>query len=195
VPGWLRVLLVALPGGLAIAAAAEALVMYEWTEARKSTKGINCWAIRSRVVTAIFRVWKQAALADPRPFRAMMTIANNEVDPRLPLDAQVGDAALGGGPSVGPWQVYRSTAIGLGLYDPKGQDVDAQRAEYAKLAADLDWCACAAAVVLKSKLEAARGDWSDAIRRYNGSGPDAEAYRARALAFAESQYGGKAFAA
>jgi hypothetical protein len=119
--------------------------------------------------------------------KALLAITNNE----LPAGAHrrdmviVGDRQFDGGPSVGPWQVYRSTAIDLGLWTPPEDvtDDDGQRAAYEELAQDPEWCARAAVEVFAAKLQIAGGDVADAIRRYNGGGPAAQAYKARAVAW------------
>lgn len=121
--------------------------------------------------------------------RAVMSIINNESrGAKAPV---VGDILLGGGPSIGPMQIYRSTAKSMRLYVPTdGLSDEAEREDYKNLAFDekmmIDW----GVRVFKEKLRIASGDVAGAIRRYNGSGPNAEAYRDRALAFAGKTWGG-----
>ncbi len=139
--------------------------------------------LRLPMILAAVGQWGVRALVDLRYLHAGTAIAVNEVRPDLPLTAQVGDVAASGGPSAGPWQVERETAVELQLVDP-----DISRGAYAELAGDLKFAAEAWAAAFDSKLEAAGGDFSDAIRRYNGSGDAAAAYRDRALTFASNQF-------
>lgn len=122
--------------------------------------------------------------------RACMAIIRNESGGRSP--PVIGDATLGGGPSVGPMQIYRSTAKDLGLWTPPPEvegDIDAERASYAELANDETWCVRAGCKVFVTKLQIAGGNVPDAIRRYNGGGPAAAAYRDRAVAFMTATWG------
>jgi hypothetical protein len=126
--------------------------------------------------------------------RALVAIMANETpanwDGITPL---VGDATLGGGPSIGPGQVYRSTAKDLGLWTPPpGADDATERAAYQALASDLATCLDWMVAVFQTKLHIAGGDVSDAIRRYNGGGVAALAYQARASVFVLSEWGGLA---
>lgn len=122
--------------------------------------------------------------------RACMTIIRNESAGRPP--PVIGDASLPGGPSVGPMQVYRRTALELGLWSPPPDATsdDEQRDAYSTFANDEDACVDWGVAVLLAKLDAADGDLADAIRRYNGGGPAARAYRDRAVAFADATWGG-----
>ncbi len=165
----------------AIAAAVAALAAYMRT-------GIDALdGLRSRVAWALLK----RGIADPRYARSMMAIAHNEAPARWDgVSPIVGDATLGGGPSVGPFQVYRSTAKALGLWacppdiTEGGQD---ERDAYASVANDLDKCTDMGVAVFLDKLDAAGGDFEDAVRRYNGGGAAAQAYKARAVAFAADQ--------
>jgi hypothetical protein len=96
-------------------------------------------------------------------------------------------------------QVYRSTAKQLGLWTPAADvagDEVAERAAYAELAKDIGWGIQAGVRVFRSKLEQSAAEGiAGGLRRYNGSGPQAEGYRDRALAFAEKTWGGPLAAA
>lgn len=130
--------------------------------------------------------------------RAFMAILHNEVRAGAEYGAVIlGDQALAGGPSVGPGQVYRKTAIDLGLWSPPEDGTD-EREAYAEVAQDAAKCLRWAVVVFASKLDAA-GVWegelsaeriADAVRRYNGGGDQARAYREKAVAFATRTWGG-----
>lgn len=87
----------------------------------------------------------------------------------------LGDTASSKGPSVGPMQVLRATAQELGLWTPPpGLD---PRAAYAELASNERQGIAWGCAVLAQKLKEAGGDYEEAMRRYNGSGPAADAYR------------------
>lgn len=135
-------------------------------------------------------LWTQTlGSADVTDARACMSIIKNEGGAAAgPL---VGDATLGGGPSIGPMQVYRSTAKALALWSPpEGATDDQERTVYAALATDEARCLSMGVAVYLNKLEAAGGDVADAIRRFNGGGTAAQAYQARALTFAQDTWGG-----
>jgi hypothetical protein len=122
-------------------------------------------------------------LLNPAIPRALMCIANNESGGRPSMN--LGDKEASGGPSIGLMQVYRTTAVDLGLWTPPpGASVDAAKKAYAALATDealgIRW----GVAVFANKLKIAQGNIPEAIRRYNGSGPSAEAYKQRALDFA-----------
>lgn len=124
--------------------------------------------------------------------RAYMSILGNESrgDPRFTL----GDTSIAAGPSVGITQVLRRTAKELGLFtDPTpATDGDLEEREaYAALADRDGWSVMAGVAVFAEKLRIVRetrpdAGWSEiwsAVRRYNGSGPNAEAYRQKAADF------------
>jgi hypothetical protein len=113
---------------------------------------------------------------------ALVGIANNELPARWSGGVVVGDIALSGGPSVGPLQVYRSTAKSLHLWSAPTDGTD-EASAYALEASDVGTCLTWGCIVFESKLDAAAGNIPEAIRRYNGSGPKAVAYQQHALAF------------
>lgn len=157
--------------------------------AATATGDFRLEALRWRIAWQLAR--QLGAGVRPEHARAMMAILSIELptgwEPGTPV---VGDRGFAGGPSIGPGQVYRETAKDLGLWTPtEGED---ERSAYEALASDEDRMLSWAVSVFKDKLRQAGGDVADAIRRYNGSGPRAEAYRAKALAFAEQAWGGLA---
>lgn len=121
---------------------------------------------------------------NPQYIRALMSIVNNEYDRRKPLDNQVGDAALSYGPSIGPMQVYRKTAIDFKLVPPSTTSE-----QYLLNRTNVDQVIEWGVKVYKEKLKVARGDAILAIKLYNGSGPQAENYQSKALSFVRSTYG------
>jgi soluble lytic murein transglycosylase-like protein len=118
--------------------------------------------------------------------RVIMAIIHNES--RGDTDNYLGDVNASGGPSVGPGQVYRTTAKALGMWSPPpGLD---ERAAYADMALDEDWGVRACIHVFKDKLSIAGGDVAKAIALYNGTPtlPAVQTYRANALAFLSDSY-------
>jgi len=130
------------------------------------------------IVVEVFGPDASVALA-----RAMVAIAHNECGGNSSPPV-IGDTNSSGGPSIGPLQVWRQTAIDLGLV-PSGESQDT----YRQRAYDEMWCLRAGVKVFKDKLHSAGGDIALAIRKYNGSGSAAEAYRDRALSFLASTFG------
>jgi hypothetical protein len=117
--------------------------------------------------------------------RAVMAILHNETPGGWDGQTVVtGDLTTPLGPSVGPMQVLRATAVDLGLVP-----TDEPQETYLARASNLDWCIEAGLTVFKSKLDAAGGDIAEAIRRYNGSGDAAESYKRNALTWLDSTYG------
>lgn len=140
--------------------------------------------IRDNVAKAAIDVFGLGrVLADVRIPRALMAIVWKESggNPRFYL----GDLHAKHGPSIGPAQIYRASAERLGLWQPPPGTSDAEAAKlYAKLSHDeargIQW----GAIEFAHDLQASGGDLVDAIRRYNGTGPHAEAYRDKILAWA-----------
>jgi hypothetical protein len=136
--------------------------------------------LRLAVTLAVIRAW--GALAKPEYARALMVILRNESGAN-PAN-YVGDLTATTGPSIGPWQVSRGTALALGLWAPEpGVTGPEERAAFASLAQNEYRTAIWAAFVLKDKLRLSGGDLREAIRRYNGSGPKAEEYADKAWAY------------
>lgn len=135
-------------------------------------------------VTAIAARVMPESTRSPEIVRALMSIINNEYARYLPATGQVGDKKLAGGPSVGPMQVYRSTAVAMGFV-PKDITPD----QYAAYAGNLDTVLEWGVRVFKQKLAMAKGNVPLAIKYYNGSGPQADAYRDKALAFVTRVWG------
>lgn len=150
---------------------------------RSGVDSIDRVQISARVLFWGVAVFGPRALVDLRILRALIAIVHNESagDPSNYL----GDATLGGGPSIGPMQVYRSTAKDLGLWTaPAGVSIEEERATYAQLSTDESLGIHWGVLVFKDKLGQAQGDIREAIRRYNGSGPAAEKYADKAVAWA-----------
>jgi hypothetical protein len=181
-----------IPGGLVVLGAVF-LVLTAAAYALWSATGTGdsrLEALRWRIAWQLAR--QLGAAVRPAHGRAMMAILSIELPARwTPGTPVVGDVELGGGPSIGPGQVYRATAKALGLWTPPaGLTEDEERAEYRALSSDEDRMVAWSVAVFRSKLDAAGGDVAEAVRRYNGSGPRAEAYREKALAFASKEWGG-----
>lgn len=122
--------------------------------------------------------------------RAIMAIVYNES--KGEPSNYLGDLDSSGGPSVGPGQVYRSTAKALGLWSaPLGSSDEDERGLYASLADDEDWGIKAAIAVFKDKLRIAGGNTARAIALYNGNPalPNVQTYQQNALAFISDHYG------
>jgi hypothetical protein len=117
----------------------------------------------------------------------MILIANTERS----FKGQIGDLTAAVGPSIGPWQLSRQGAIDIRVWKPDLSDsIAGQRASYAAEEYDsngvlnLKKLARWSLIFFQTKLKAAGGDYQLAIRKWNGSGPAAEEYKARALAAA-----------
>jgi len=104
-----------------------------------------------------------------------------------PREGLLGDTSLGGGPSIGPGQVYRSTAKAMGLWKPTRAD---EAAEYAELADRSNYrllCYWAALVWLEKRRLALADNPSlsgyelihETAWRYNGKGQPASVYADR----------------
>lgn len=143
---------------------------------------IDRWGIRGRVAIECLKTFGPRVLRDLSIPRAMLLIIDHETRGNPREAVYLGDQTASGGPSIGPGQVYRRTAKDLRLWTPPaGATDDQERAAYAALATDEALTIRWAVKVFASKLRAANGDVAEAIRRYNGSGPAAESYRAAVL--------------
>lgn len=187
---------------VAFAGAVVALVWWVMSKARLAPAAPNdLWVIQSKtgepsldrlvplIVSGIRKHFGSKATLEI--VRAAVAILQNES--RGLSKYYLGDISAPGGPSIGPMQVYRATAIDLKLWNPpagivKGSDAD--KAAYAALATDeelgVDW----AMAVLADKFRIAGGDLKLAVRLYNGSGPKAEAYLQKAIAYAGQKWPG-----
>lgn len=160
-----------------IATAVGAVAYLVWSKlVDLSTGDPNLDRLRLRVLVEATK-----AGVDPR---VIMGIIHNESGGRP--ENYLGDVTAPGGPSIGPMQVYRRTALDYGLWAPSDPD---DRDAYAAMSSDEVQGIAWGVAVFKRKLAEANGDVADAVRRYNGSGSAAEAYRDRALAFISSTYG------
>ena len=181
-----RVVLVLLVPGALLVVGGLAVVAFMRVRAATATGDPRLDQFRSRVALGAVWYWRtvDSALAT-RVARAFMAILHQEMlpdwDGRAPV---LGDKAIASGPSVGPGQVLRQTAVDLGLV-PSTETPEA----YSARAADVDWAIDAALQVFRSKYAQAGGDLAQAIQLYNGSGPKAEDYRYAALSFAASTWG------
>lgn len=101
--------------------------------------------------------------------RIILAILRNEVDPHKTF---LGDVDAGGGPSVGPMQVYRRTAKDLKLWTPSVPDFE--REEYAALAQEVFMTMRWGVAVYKDKLARVGGVIRNALGAYNGSGPNGD---------------------
>lgn len=122
--------------------------------------------------------------------RSMMAIFHNEHSNGNPSHditdpMQLGDQTLSGGPSIGPGQVYRKTAIDLGLWDAS-KDREAYAA-FGSDPANLWELTAWACTVFKDKLRIADGDYAKARELYNGSGDSAIAYEENTEKFLAAQ--------
>lgn len=173
-------LLLLLPGAL-IVLGVFAVLTYVKLSAAMKTDDPYLEHYRPRLAWEILLVFGvQASVAVGR---AMIGIFDQENKGRAPSPL-VGDQSLAGGPSIGPGQVYRSTAIALGLV-PTGTTPE----DYAVLAGDEDKMVGWAVRVFRTKVRAAGGDVAKAIELYNGSGPGAQRYQSDVLAFLAGQFG------
>lgn len=171
----------ALPGALAFLGGfivIQALLMVR--AARTGDRAVD--RHRWRIVWALWRVF--GLRASPSLARAVASIIRQESAGRRP--PVVGDADLSGGPSIGPMQVYRRTAVAMGLWTPPPVgEVAAYTALASRETMLIEW----GVRVLQEKLRITKGDLHEAIRAYNGSGPKAEAYRSKLLATADKTWG------
>lgn len=153
---------------------------------KTGVKTLDRPGVRYRIAELALRTFGPKVVTDLRIPRALMAIVNNESrgDPKFTL----GDTGASGGPSIGLMQVYRRTAVDMGLWKPPAGASDEEvREAYAALAKDEALGIAWGVKVFADKLRIAKGDLSKAVRLYNGSGPSAEAYRDRALAFGTSK--------
>ena len=120
----------------------------------------------------------------PKYIRCLMAIVNNEYDRRKTIDNVVGDLQFKNGPSVGPMQVYRQTAI-----DYKFVSKDTTANQYLSYKGNVELLIDWGVQVFVKKLEIAKGDVVLAIKRYNGGGINAENYQAKAINFIRKTYG------
>jgi hypothetical protein len=150
---------------------------------RTGDANLDRLAVRGRVALYSLMRFGPRVLVQLSIPRALMAIVRNESGGRPNM--VLGDKEASGGPSIGLMQVYRRTAVDLELWAPEpGASDQAARAAYSALARDEARGIWWGVAVFADKLRQAKGNVPEAIRRYNGSGPMAEAYRQRALDFA-----------
>lgn len=161
----------AAPGGLIVLSYFGVL----YNAVRSGVAGVDAPRIRGNAIAALLAVF--GLRLTPAIARAFVVgVLVNEgahtpgADGRYPL----GDVGHKLGPAVGPGQVLS----GLHL---KRLGYDGDPLELARVGNE--WRALYyAARIFREAYDAAGGDLRDAVRRYNGSGPAAEAYAARAMA-------------
>lgn len=174
-----------LPGAFLLLAIGGIVIVIWFMKLRSTLTTDNPNLDRFRTRIALGTLWHFAATHrnDVTSIaRALIGIVNRETEGKPA--PQIGDVDLPGGPSVGPGQVYRSTAIDLGLVPP-----DITTEDYANKANDENWGIDAMITVFKSKLETVNYDIAKAIRLYNGSGERAIKYQGDVLAWLASTYG------
>lgn len=146
-----------------------------YAAARSGVPAVDRPAIRGNAVAALLAVFglkvtRELAAAFVRGVLVNEGASRPGVDGRYPL----GDAGHKLGPAVGPGQVLsRLHLVRLGY---TGDPLELARVgnEFRAL--------YYAARVFREAYDAAGGDVREAVRRYNGSGPAAEAYADRAMA-------------
>lgn len=156
-----------------------AMTSYDPAKIRTGNADID----RLPLASAIGRVW--GASCPVGIARAVTAIVHLESGGR---PAQyLGDTGIASGPSIGPMQVLRTSAIDLGIV-PK----DISRTEYARYAYDEAAGCYWGCLEFKSWLARASGDIATALQYYNGgmSGSAAsQAYREDALTWLSSTFG------
>ncbi len=176
----IAILILLAPGALILVGG---LIVLGYYRILRSIRTSDPYLEQYRPLLARFVVLTFGAGASVPIARAMIGIFDreNKARQRPPV---VGDKLLPGGPSIGPGQVYRATAIDLGFV-PAG----ITREDYAMLAYDDSRMVWWAVKVFRAKLAAAGGDVGEAIRRYNGSGPEAERYASEVIAWLAETFG------
>lgn len=163
---WLSFLV---PGGLIVVSIFG--VMY--AAARTGIAGIDRAAIRGNAVAALLAVFGlRTTRAVVRAFVGGILPNEGAYTPRDGM-YPLGDVGHKLGPAVGPGQVL--SGLHLARLGYKGDPKDLARVgnEFQAL--------YYAARIFREAYDAAGGDLRGAIRRYNGSGPAAEAYAEKAL--------------
>lgn len=153
---------------------------------RTGVYSLDRWPMRYRLAYWATTIFGERASFDLRLPRALMCIMHNETNGKEPF---IGDLDEKVGPSIGPMQVSRWTAKAEKLWAPSRpglSDLD-EKQEFTALAKDEDKGIELGVRVFKLKLGYARGDVPLAVRMYNGSGPEAEKYLAKALRFAKAR--------
>jgi hypothetical protein len=182
----LPVLALVLPGGVLVAISARMYQLFS----ESATNDPQLDNLRWPLIFALATEYPQKMLTGEglKQIQTMLVIANTERS----LKGQIGDLTATVGPSIGPWQLSRQGAIDVGVWKPDPTDTtDGQRAAYAAEEYDagavlnVKKLARWSLVFFQTKLEAANGDFEEAIRRWNGSGPKAVEYQQRALAAAD----------
>ena len=163
--------------GLAIAGA----VALDYARARSGVELMDRPGMRGRAV-----LWGRAHGLDPQWVMAALQRESGG-DPANYL----GDVAASGGPSIGPLQVERITAVAHGFVA-----ADISRADYAALAVpefEGELFTWGVQVLARARADAG-GDPRLTFKNYNGGAhsqsPDAYSYADKALAWIAATYGG-----
>lgn len=171
-----------------LVAAAGATALSAWgivyAVTRTGDANLDRLALRGRLALEVLKVFPVRGVTDLRLARALMSMVAQESGGK-PAN-YVHDINARFGPGVGPLAVNRGTAKELRLWTPPaGADEATERQAYLALAQDEGRGLAWGVRVFAAKLTAAKGDLYDGIRRYNGSGPNAELYRDTVLARAK----------
>lgn len=173
-----------------IGGAILASVVYIAESIKTGIDSLDRWPIRGQLAIAALLKFGPKAATDLRIPRALMALVNNESRGVPDLKHYLGDATLGGGPSIGPMQVYRATAKDLGLWKPPpGATIEQERAAYAEMAMNEGQGIRWGVAVFAEKLRITKGDIAAAMRRYNGTNSASLVYQEKALAFYQSKFG------
>jgi hypothetical protein len=171
-----RVLLILagiVPGGLIVGGLSYFGVLY--AAAATGVADVDRARIRGNAVAALLAVFGlKATPAIARAFVAGVLVNEGAFTPRADGTYPLGDVGHKLGPAVGPGQVL--SGLHLRRLGFTGDPLDLARV-------GSEWRALYySARIFREAFDAAGGDVRQAIRRYNGSGPAAEAYADRALA-------------
>lgn len=162
---------IAVPGGIAMLSIFGVL----YAAARTGVAGVDRPAIRGNAVAALLAAFGLRASRElARAFVAGVVVNEGAYTPGPDGRYPLGDVGHRLGPAVGPGQVLSGLHLRRLGYTGDALELARVGNEFRAL--------YYAARIFREAVDAAGGDLREAIRRYNGSGPGAEAYAARALA-------------
>lgn len=190
---------------LAVLAGKGAMEIGKLVTAARGTGNPNVDRFAWKVARAVLLEWGPTGQGpNGEPLEGVARLAAQIIDheSRGARPPVLGDQGFSGGPSVGPMQVYRSTAKEMGLWSPSaaaaGND-QLERQEYAAKASDESWCIRAGVAVMRAKqrvLEAYLATHpgetrtlQDLARLYNGAGNAARQYAMAVAGEAADDYG------